>query len=816
VSDRNGTAIEPGGGSSERPTRLAVKALLVLAVAVAALAAWAYDRLRSSLPLLEGALTVTGIETGVSIERDRLGIPTITAANRSDAAHGLGFVHAQDRFFQMDLLRRQAAGELSELLGEQALPLDRGNRVHRFRSRATAALGKMETGDRAVLEAYVSGVNAGLAALGDRPWEYLLLRRPPAPWLNEDSVLVVYAMYFQLNDERAVRESTRGMIRDLLGEEAFEFLAPLGDSWDAPIFGEPFAPVSPPPAAVLDLRAEPAVAEMPSRPRASPAREQPALGSNNWAIAGRHTVHGGALLANDMHLPLQVPHVWYRVSLLYRDERGGDRRVTGVSLPGTPAVVVGSNGDIAWGFTNTYGDWVDLVVLEPNTEKPDDFYLTADGPVPFTRHTEVLRVKDGADRRFEVEETIWGPVIDTDHRGRRRALRWIAHDPPAVSFELLRLEAASNVDEAVEIANQIGAPPQNFVVADADGRIAWTVLGPIPRRFGHDGRVPSSWAAGDRGWDGYLEPAEYPRVFDPPTGRLWTANGRVASGEMMSSIGLGTYAQGSRATQIRDRLLALDRATEADMLAIQLDNEALFLARWRELLLGLLTPRATEGDPRRAELRRLVEDWGGHAAVDSVGFRLVRAYRIFLAEQLFAAITAACKETDESFDFFRLPLYEGPLWQLVTQRPPHLLAPRFSSWEEQLLAAVDATIDYFVADGSRLSERSWGERNTVRIRHPFSAAMPLLSRWLDMPATPLPGDAHMPRFQSPSEGASERLAVSPGRESEGYLHMPAGQSGHPLSPHYRDAHGAWERGEATPFLPGPTVHTLILQPGPSH
>ena len=283
---------------------------------------------------------------------------------------------------------------------------------------------------------------------------------------------------------------------------------------------------------------------------------------------------------------------------------------------------------------------------------------------------------------------------------------------------------------------------------------------------------------------------------------------------MMRLIGRGTYAQGGRATQIRDRLLALESASEADMLAIQLDDEALFLGRWRELLLEVLSDEATAADPRRAELERLVEDWGGRAAVDSAGFRMVRAFRLFLAEQLFEAITAACEEADESFDFFRLPMYEGPLWRLVTERPPHLLAPRFATWDEQLLAGVDETIEYFVEDGAELAQRTWGERNTARIQHPFSRAMPFLGRWLDMPPTQLPGDAHMPRVQSPVEGASQRSAVSPGREAEGYFHMPVGQSGHPLSPHYRDSHDAWVRGEATPFLPGPPVHTLTLRPSP--
>jgi penicillin amidase len=803
-------AIEPGGGRRGRP---AVAILLGLVFVLLAGAIWLYAQLRSSLPRLDGVVAVTGINGEVTLERDALGIPTITGSSRADVAHGLGFAHGQDRFFQMDLLRRQSAGELAELFGDKAAAADRRHRIHRFRGRAAAMLAATPAAGRAILDSYVAGVNDGLASIGGSSWEYLLLGAEPRPWTDEDTVLAVQTMYFQLNDENAARESSRGLIRDLLGPAAFDFLAPLGDSWDAPIFGEPYGPPPIPGPDSLDLRRGAATAG-PEPDAAAWIDRSPAaaVGSNNWAVAGERTAHGGALLANDMHLPLRLPHVWYRASLRYRDAAGDARRIAGVSLPGTPSVVVGSNGHVAWGFTNTYGDWGDLVILEPDPEDPDGAYLTADGPRPFIRHSETVRVKGGDDQTVEVLETVWGPVLDTDHRGRRRALRWIAHDPPAVRFEMLRLEAADDVEEAVEAANRIGAPPQNFVVADAGGRIAWTVLGPIPRRFGHDGRVPSSWAAGDRGWDGYLEPTDYPRVFDPPSGRLWTANGRVASGEMMTRIGLGTYAQGGRASQIRDRLLALDGATEADMLAIQLDDEARFLGRWHELLLDVLTDEATAADPRRAELRRLVETWSGRAAVDSAGFRMVRAYRLFLAERLFEAITARCREADESFDFFRLPLYEGPLWQLVSERPQHLLPPGHTDWEKLFLAVIDEMIDHFTAGGAELSARTWGERNTVRIRHPFSQGLPLLARWLDMPPASLPGDAHMPRFQSPHEGASQRLAVSPGREAEGYFHMPGGQSGHPLSPHYGDSHGAWVRGEPTPFLPGPTVHTLTLRP----
>ncbi|HET8644873.1 MAG TPA: penicillin acylase family protein, partial [Vicinamibacteria bacterium] len=256
-----------------------------------------------------------------------------------------------------------------------------------------------------------------------------------------------------------------------------------------------------------------------------------------------------------------------------------------------------------------------------------------------------------------------------------------------------------------------------------------------------------------------------------------------------------------------------DKARPEDLLAIQLDDRALFLARWRDLLLRTLDASALAADARRAEFRRLVDGWGGRAAVDSAGYRLVRAFRIALAEEVFGAITVRCKAADMRFDYVgQVWRYEGPLWALVTQRPPHLLGARHRTWDEQLLAAVDRTIAAMEEQEGPLARRTWGERNTTRVQHPLSMAVPALGRWLDMPRLPLPGDSHMPRFQSPRAGASERLAVSPAREGEGYFHMPGGQSGHPLSEHYGDGHGAWAGGQPTPFLPGPAVHTLVLRP----
>jgi penicillin amidase len=478
---------------------------------------------------------------------------------------------------------------------------------------------------------------------------------------------------------------------------------------------------------------------------------------------------------------------------------------------------VGSNGHVAWGFTNSQGDWADLVVLEPDPRAPEA-YLTPEGPRRLERTMETIPVKGGDDETLVVESSIWGPVVDEDHRGRRRALAWVPLLEGGLNAALIRMEDARDLDEALTLAAAVGIPHQNFVCADSAGRIGWTIMGRIPRRVGFDGLRPTSWADGSRRWDGWLRPEEHPRVVDPPSGRIWTANARVVSGDALATIGFGGYDLGARAHQIRDDLLALDRASEADMLRVQLDDRAVFLERWRDLLLEALAPEATAEDPRRAEARRYVEAWGGHASVDSVGYRLVRAFRLRVARTALDPLLAPCREADERLDYKGrrpdrgLRQWEGPLWALVTERPSHLLDPAFESWEPLLLASLDEVLDELTADGARLADRPWGEHNTVLFRHPLSAAVPALGRWLDIPPEALPGDGNMPRVQYTFAGASERLAVSPGREESGYFHMPGGQSGHPLSPHYRDGHGAWARGEPTPFLPGPPVHVLTLHP----
>ena len=822
----------------KRIFRILLAVVAVMLVVAVGASVWAYRQIAGSLPQLDGQVQVAGIRGPVTIERDSRGIPTIRAGNRLDVAFATGFVHAQDRFFQMDLLRRNSAGELAELVGPAVAPADRRVRVHRFRDAAQRVFAKADADERAPLEAYAAGVNAGLASLSKKPFEYLLLGVEPVPWKPEDSGLVMFSMYLDLQGEDYRDEATLALMHDVLPESMFEFLAPRGTQWDAPIDGEAFATPPVPAAEVFDTRKPGAVALSRLRPLGSTALEGSVhLGSNNWAVSGKRTADGRALVADDMHLGIRVPHVWYRASFVWPEQEGaqGERRITGVSLPGTPAIVVGSNGHIAWGFTNSEGDWSDIVLIEADPNDKDS-YLTPDGPRKFEHHQETIHVAGAPDETIEVVSTIWGPVMDHDHRGQDRAQRWVAHDTDGVNLDLLKMETIDSLDEALRQANLSGSPAQNFVVADDQGHIAWTILGRIPRRVGFDGRLPTSWADGKCRWDGYLEPEEYPRIVDPENGRLWTANARVVSGEMLAKLGDGGYDLGARAQQIRDDLVALDTMSEVDMLRIQLDDRAVFLRPWRDVLLEVLSAEAIAADPRRGELRQFVENWGDRAAVDSVGFRVVRTFRKQLITQLSDVLISPCKVVDSKFTIANLDRTEGPVWRLVSQRPAHLIDPRYQTWNELLLAAADAVIldassgrpaTAKVSDSSggdaknagaatepaALAKYTWGGYNTTRIQHPLSLAVPMLASWLDMPAQELPGDSeNMPRIQAPAMGASQRMAVSPGRESDGYMHMPCGQSGHPLSPHYRDAHAAWADGEPEPFLPGPAVHTLRLVP----
>ncbi|MCD4751372.1 MAG: penicillin acylase family protein [Thermoanaerobaculales bacterium] len=761
--------------------------------------------LRASLPQLDGEVALEGIGATVTVERDGAGVPTIRGADRVDVAMALGFLHAQERFFQMDLQRRRASGELAEIFGQAAVQWDARVRAHRFRTVARAVMAGADEKDRVLLEAYADGVNAGLEALDERPFEYLLLRSRPRPWTAEDSILTTLSMFLQLNSWNPDRELAHAALNELLPQALYDFLAAPGTEFDAPMLGDAFKTGSPPGPEVIDLRLE--KPEVSSRAVADNVK----AGSNGWAVAGSRTSHGGAILVADMHRGLMVPNVRYRASLSWPAPAWNDEviRVTGVTLPGLPVVVAGSNGRVAWGFTNSYGDWVDVVLFDP---LGFEAYIGPDGPREYESWTEKIVVAGADDLELEFKATLWGPVVSENHRGRPVALRWTAHHAEAVGGRgLTLLETARDVDEALAAGPAIGMPPQNLMVADSQQRIGWTIVGRIPRRVDCDDIAPGNPSSPECRWSGWVEARDYPRIVDPPSGQVWTANARVVDGEWLRILGDGGYALGARAGQIRDALEEMENITEEDLLGLQLDDRALFLGWWRERLLEVLTPQALSQDPRLLELRQVVEGWSGHAGVEDAGYRMVRAFRLYARSLVLDPLVAPCKtvETPCGWDF--LGQREGPVRRLLVERPPHLLNPRFADWDSLLLAAADRVLTDFSKGDSTPADHTWGERNTVRIRHPLSGALPQwLSDQLDMPALALPGDVHMPRVQGPAFGASERFVVSPGREIEGIFHMPGGQSGHPLSPYYGVGHGSWVEGLPTPFLPGPVKYTLIL------
>jgi penicillin amidase len=424
-------------------------------------------------------------------------------------------------------------------------------------------------------------------------------------------------------------------------------------------------------------------------------------------------------------------------------------------------------------------------------------------------------VKGAEPVEYQVRETVWGPVLDdVDYPDGEIAVSWVAHKPDGVNLRLIELETAFSVFEAIDIANTLSIPPQNFVTGDADGNIAWTIAGKIPRKSRFNAMRPADWS-NEHGWLGWLPAEEYPRIVNPDSGRIWTANARVVDAEALEIVGDGGYELGARARQIRDALMAKVTFEPVDMLTIQYDDRALFLTPWRNLLLELLAEDVVAGDTRLVEYRRLVEGWIPRAAPESVGYRLVRAFRLELEKRIFHALMAPVRATyGEDVSLRRSNQFEAVLWSLVTERPEHMLPADYASWESFLLATVRENMRYFESEyEGPLNERTWGEINTAAIRHPLSAAIPLFGDYLNMPQDGLGGDLDMPKAQGPSFGASERFAVAPGDEANSLMLMPTGQSGHPLSDFYGKGHDSWVQGRPSPFLPGNTRHTLTLKPG---
>jgi penicillin amidase len=364
----------------------------------------------------------------------------------------------------------------------------------------------------------------------------------------------------------------------------------------------------------------------------------------------------------------------------------------------------------------------------------------------------------------------------------------------------------------MEVANLAGMPAQNFTVGDAAGNIGWTIAGRMPRRVGDcDAQLPCDWSRAGNGWDGWLDPADYPHVTNPSTARIWTANSRTLDFDSADyvRVGDGGFDLGARQQQIRDDLHARQQFAPADFLAIQLDDRALFLQPWHERLRAAL---ATAESPDLAKMKKLADDWNGRADPKSVGYRVTRAFRLEVIDTVLSGFAAAVGAKVADFKFPPQFQSEHQVEAILQGRPAYLLPPGYADWDDLLRQCAQRVAAKFAMQPGGIAARSWGEVTTTHIAHPLSAAVPLLGKLIDMPSEPLPGDSNMPRVQGPTFGASERFGVQPGHEESGYFHMPGGQSGNPLSPFYGAGHEDWAQGKPTPFLPGETKYKMVFLP----
>lgn len=760
--------------------------------------------LRASLPRTDGDVEVPGLAAGVEVTRDSLGIPVIRAGSLEDAVRAQGFVHAQDRFFQMDLSRRSAAGELAALFGRRALEADRRTR-RRGRSRASAQryLEALPDRGRAYVDAYTEGVNAGLRDLGARPPEYLLLRTRPERWRPEDCVLVWMAMSATLSGDHT--EWSGGVMRATLPPELVDFLTPEMSRFDAPMLvadGGPdggYRPVRVPGPEVVDLGDR---APVPERDRPVVSFRAGVGGSNAWAVAGGLTTGEGALLASDPHVGRGVPPYFYRTQMHW-----GEHSAYGASVPGLPGISYGATESLAWGSTNAWTDQRDHVVVEVDPADSSR-YRTPEGPAAFGTRREVIAVRSGDPDTLEVRTTRWGPVSGRDWQDRPVVAKNAGMLPGAFVVPLMDLLVAGSVETAVEVLEELEGPSLVTVLADADGRVGWVLTGAHPDRSGIDGSYPVSWADTATGWDGMLSAAELPSAVDPPGGRVYHGNNRPVGRDLFEEVRFLPVLRG-RAQRIQALLGERTDLDEASFERMQTDLRSLVYDDVGDVVLEVIA--ADDPDTLLRRVRGHVEDWDGTGGSDQVGFRLLDAAFGALYEESLAPLLVPAREADPEFTFPWGKSWE-PVLRVLEERPPHLLPPPHESWDAFLRAVLRGVAVEVEEDaGTGGVDATWGEAKQVRHRHALGG-LPVVGAWMNLDPSPASGNPTTVQARGPVVGQQLRLVVNPTQPERGRLHIPVGQSGHVLSPRYDHFHGSWVEKETRPLVAGPAESSFTLRP----
>jgi penicillin amidase len=721
---------------------------------------------RRSLPKTNGTIRLRRLGAPVEVIRDRYGIPHIYASSRRDLVRAQGYVHAQDRLFQMEVVRRFAFGRLSELAGARTLDLDRLVRRMRLRWMAEreAAACDPETG--ALLDAYCEGVNDFIAH--ERlPLEFRLARTRPEPWQRTDVFApgAVLALTLSGNWESEIE---RMRMVERVGPDRARRLEPSypGD-----------APVIVPPPLIDDAEQ----AQLLLRSRLGSG-----AGSNSWVVAGSRTASAKPILANDPHLTLLAPCVWHVQHVSWD---GGT--AAGVTLPGVPVVVHGRNERVAWGMTTAIVDTQDLFV--ERLDRENGLRYEADGE---WFDAEVVREEIHVRGRSEpvVEEVVvtrHGPVVVPPERGRAEAfaLRWSAHEPGQTARALFELMDAATVEEADAALDGFAAAPHNFVLADVDGGIAYRLAGgPIPRRRAGDGLVPVPGWESTHEWDGWIPEHELPRLRDPERGFIVTANNRIVGDDYAYFLG-AEYLNGYRAQRIEELLDGLDAVTVEDCRRIQLDERSL-----PGLALAEVARDFSSDDPLEQTALDLLARWDGELTAGSAGGAVYGALISSLEEHAYAEVGGA-----RAGVVYRA---RPTILQMLAARDDSFFADG-RTWDGVFREALADAVRMLGPDPGRWN---WGERNQVRFEHALGR-LPILGRIFNRGPYPAGGDVDTVALlaSSPagaggySVGASMRAVFDLGDPDESHIMIAPGQSGHVLSGHYDDLVGPWRAGELVPL-----------------
>jgi len=794
-------------------TVLAVVAFLVLAAFLFCWGwtLWLKHAMRASLPQLDGRLHVAGLSQPVTVRRDAHGIPHIVAANMDDLIVAEGYVTAQDRLWQMDMLRRYAAGDLAEILGPKAVRHDRAQRILEIRNTAAAALQALPPQQRHFLQDYARGVNAYIAATrGHLPAEFRMLDYKPQPWQPLDSALVALNMAETLSMDFPTKLAREKVVERLHWPILIHDLYPVGSWRDHPPVSSqpPITAPQPIPQVPLDASqtsVEKSVRDLLRLEKLLPSARVPgcpacAPGSNDWVVSGAHSTTGKPLLSNDMHLDHTIPNTWYEAQLT-----AGNFNVAGVTLPGLPFVIVGHNARIAWGFTLLYADVQDVYV----EQRRGDEYKTPQGWKPFVHDRETIEVRGGLNVKLDVLRTDHGPVITPllPHEDRTLALRWTIYDPASVTLPFDQVDSAQNWDQFRAAFAQFGGPPENAVYGDVDGNIGYQAVGMVPYRPGGLMGVPITDDSHE--WQGYIPFDKLPSVYNPPDGILATANSRVTPTDDPYPLTLDWGAP-YRNERIWKVLRSKPKFSPADMLALQNDvHSTLDLAIARRLTYAI--DNSNHPNHRLRQAANILRSWNGEVTIATPAATIVDAARKALWPMI---LKFRLGDEWKLYRWYESSYVEE---QIVSEQSRRWLPKKYGNWNDFLAKAVDNGLNVMRAPRD-LAQWRYGDVHPVEVEHPLYGMIPWLRDWTGTGVHPQSGDGTTVKQVSRSFGPSERLTVDFSDLDHSTLNVLTGEAGDPLSPYYMDQWPYWYRGTTfqLPFsdaaVRAATAHTLTLVP----